>query len=49
MVRQDNSIVNRDEPTDYTTALTLMQIMHEKGILKRDATVRTHAFADDMH
>ena len=28
----------------YTTTLKLMQIMHEKGIVKRDDSVRTHVY-----
>lgn len=28
----------------YTTTLKLMQIMHEKGIVERDSTNRTHVF-----
>ncbi len=28
----------------YTTTLKLMQIMHEKGIVKRDDSMRTHVY-----
>jgi BlaI family transcriptional regulator, penicillinase repressor len=28
----------------YTTTLKLMQIMHEKGLLKRDATAKSHIY-----
>jgi predicted transcriptional regulator len=35
-------IISRD--IGYTTTLKLMQIMHEKGIVKRDESVRTHVY-----
>lgn len=28
----------------YTTTLKLMQIMHEKGLVKRDESMRTHVY-----
>jgi predicted transcriptional regulator len=28
----------------YTTTLKLMQIMHDKGLVKRDETMRTHIY-----
>jgi predicted transcriptional regulator len=28
----------------YTTTLKLMQIMHEKGLVKRDDSMRTHVY-----
>jgi predicted transcriptional regulator len=30
--------------TGYTTVLKFMQIMHEKGLLRRDESVRTHVY-----
>ena len=32
------------KPTGYTTALKLMQIMHEKGLLERDESRRPHIY-----
>ena len=32
----------RERPTAYTTALKLLQIMTEKGLVRRDVTDRTH-------
>lgn len=43
-VRDVHTIMNRDEETGYTTTLKLMQIMYEKGLLKRDASAKTHVY-----
>jgi BlaI family transcriptional regulator, penicillinase repressor len=43
-VRQVHDVLNRDRPTAYTTALKLLQIMTEKGLVRRDDTDRTHIF-----
>ena len=32
-------------PTAYTTTLKLMQIMHDKKLLQRDASQRSHVYA----
>jgi predicted transcriptional regulator len=34
----------RKEPVSYTTVLKLMQIMTEKGLVKRDETERAHLY-----
>jgi predicted transcriptional regulator len=34
----------RERPTAYTTALKLMQIMTEKGLVRRDEADRTHIY-----
>lgn len=34
-----------DRETGYTTTLKLMQIMSEKGLVRRDETERTHVYA----
>ena len=44
-VRQVHGVlVARVGPTAYTTALKLLQIMTEKGLVRRDDTDRTHVF-----
>lgn len=43
-VRQIVEELNRLQPTGYTTVLKLMQIMIEKGLLKRDDTDRSHVY-----
>ena len=34
----------RDEPVGYTTVLKLLQIMTEKGLVRRDESRRTHVY-----
>ena len=43
-VRQVHDILSRERPTAYTTALKLLQIMTEKGLVRRDETDRTHIY-----
>jgi BlaI family transcriptional regulator, penicillinase repressor len=43
-VREINSKINQNENTGYTTTLKLMQIMFEKGLLKRDDSSKTHMY-----
>jgi predicted transcriptional regulator len=44
-VRQVHEVlVERVGPTAYTTALKLMQIMTEKGLVRRDESDRTHVY-----
>ncbi len=44
-VRQVHEALNETRPTGYTTALKLLQIMTEKGLVGRDETDRTHVYA----
>jgi len=43
-VRQVHEVLMRDRPTAYTTALKLMQIMTEKGLVRRDESDRSHIY-----
>jgi BlaI family transcriptional regulator, penicillinase repressor len=43
-VRQVHDALSRDRPSAYTTALKMLQIMTEKGLVKRDDSERTHIF-----
>ena len=44
-VRQVHDVlISRERPTAYTTALKLLQIMTEKGLVRRDETDRTHVY-----
>ncbi len=43
-VRQVQAELNRLRPTGYTTVLKLFQIMHEKGLVLRDESQRTHVY-----
>jgi BlaI family transcriptional regulator, penicillinase repressor len=43
-VRKVQEVLNSRRPTGYTTALKLMQIMIDKGLLTRDESQRTHIY-----
>ena len=43
-VRQVTEVLERDRPTGYTTALKFLQIMHEKGLVVRDESERSHVY-----
>jgi len=43
-VREVNEAMNKDRDTGYTTTLKLMQIMAEKGLLRRDESGRQHVY-----
>lgn len=45
-VREVNEELSKIKQTEigYTTTLKLMQLMHEKGLVERDATNRTHIY-----
>ena len=43
-VRQVHDVLTQERPTAYTTALKLLQIMTEKGLVRRDETDRTHIY-----
>ena len=43
-VRQVHEVLSRERPTAYTTALKLLQIMTEKGLVRRDDTDRSHVY-----
>jgi predicted transcriptional regulator len=43
-VREINDVLNKKREVGYTTTLKLMQIMHEKGLLKREREGKTHRY-----
>jgi BlaI family transcriptional regulator, penicillinase repressor len=43
-VRQVHDVLLRERPTAYTTALKLLQIMTEKGLVRRNESDRTHVY-----
>ncbi|HYF30589.1 MAG TPA: BlaI/MecI/CopY family transcriptional regulator [Chitinophagaceae bacterium] len=43
-VRDVHEELARTKEVGYTTTLKLMQIMYEKGLVKRDATFKTHIY-----
>lgn len=44
-VRQVHEVLSDTRDTGYTTTLKLMQIMADKGLVKRNETARTHIYA----
>ena len=43
-VREVTDAIQEERGTGYTTALKLMQIMTEKGLVRRDDTNRSHVY-----
>ncbi len=43
-VRDVHEELAKTKDVGYTTTLKLMQIMHEKGLVKRDDTFKTHIY-----
>jgi BlaI family transcriptional regulator, penicillinase repressor len=43
-VREVHEDLAKSKDVGYTTTLKLMQIMHEKGLVKRDESMRTHIY-----
>ncbi|HSC28443.1 MAG TPA: BlaI/MecI/CopY family transcriptional regulator [Vicinamibacterales bacterium] len=43
-VRQVHDVLSRERPGAYTTTLKLLQIMTEKGLVRRDESDRTHVY-----
>jgi predicted transcriptional regulator len=43
-VREVHEIIEKNKTVGYTSTLKLMQIMHEKGLVSRDTSSRTHIY-----
>ena len=43
-VRDVHEVLSKTKDAGYTTTLKLMQIMHEKGMVKRDESNKTHRY-----
>ncbi len=43
-VREVHEELSQNKDVGYTTTLKLMQIMNEKGLVKRDDSVKTHIY-----
>ncbi|HEX7370904.1 MAG TPA: BlaI/MecI/CopY family transcriptional regulator [Rhodanobacteraceae bacterium] len=43
-VRDVHEVLHRRAGTGYTTALKMLQVMHEKGLVERDETQRAHVY-----
>jgi predicted transcriptional regulator len=44
-VRQVHDVLSKERPAAYTTSLKLLQIMTDKGLVRRDETDRTHIYS----
>jgi len=47
-VRQINEILCEKREVGYTTTLKIMQIMHEKGLLSREKSGKTHIYRAEI-
>lgn len=43
-VRDVHEVLHRRDGTGYTTALKMLQIMHDKGLVARDESQRAHVY-----
>jgi BlaI family penicillinase repressor len=43
-VREIHEVLEKNKDAGYTTTLKLMQIMHEKKLVKRDVTNKSHVY-----
>lgn len=43
-VREVHQALNQEEASGYTTALKMLQVMHQKGQVVRDDTERAHVY-----
>jgi predicted transcriptional regulator len=43
-VREVHEILEKNKDAGYTTTLKLMQIMHEKNLLERNASTKSHVY-----
>ncbi|HZH96882.1 MAG TPA: BlaI/MecI/CopY family transcriptional regulator [Flavisolibacter sp.] len=48
-VREVHEELAKVKNVGYTTTLKLMQIMHEKGLVKRDESMRTHVYQPSVN
>ena len=47
-VREVHEVLEHSKDVGYTTTLKLMQIMHDKELLKRDATNKSHVYTANV-
>ncbi len=47
-VRQVHDALSQDKTTGYTTVLKLLQIMTEKGLVRRDESERVHCYQPSL-
>lgn len=44
-VREVHEALNEVEVSGYTTALKMLQVMHQKGLVRRDDSARAHVYS----
>jgi BlaI family penicillinase repressor len=47
-VRDVHEVLAKSKDAGYTTTLKLMQIMHDKGLLKRDSSNKSHVYTANI-
>lgn len=47
-VRDVHEVLEKNKEAGYTTTLKLMQIMHDKKLLKRDASSKSHVYTANV-
>ncbi len=47
-VREVHEVLEKNKDAGYTTTLKLMQIMFDKGLLKRDASNKSHVYTANI-
>jgi len=47
-VREVQEALNQDKPTGYTTVLKMLQIMTEKGLVRRNEQQRAHVYEAEL-
>ena len=47
-VRDVHNVIFQTKEVGYTTTLKLMQIMHEKGMVTRDQSSKTHIYKQNF-
>jgi len=47
-VRDVHEVLEKSKDAGYTTTLKLMQIMHEKSLLKRDSSNKSHIYTANV-
>ena len=47
-VRDVHEVLEKNKDAGYTTTLKLMQIMHDKTLLKRDASNKSHVYTANV-
>ena len=47
-VRDVHEALNESESSGYTTALKMLQVMHQKGLVERDDQQRAHVYSAAM-